>query len=69
MQLVRAGFCNQVDDCTCCAAQFRRRKVGGDSNFLHGIDRRTHADGANESFVVVHAVEQIIIHLVGLAVG
>ena len=52
-----------------CARDFRRVQVGGDIDLLDGIDGGPDDNGSEVPFVVVHAVDHIVVEKVVLPVG
>ena len=69
VESVRAGLRNNIGHASLCAGDFRRVQVGGDVDLLNGIDGGPDDNGAEVPFVVVHAVDHIVIEKVVLPVG
>ena len=55
-ELVRARFCDDVDDAARCASEFRRVGVGRNLILLHGLLRDGQARGVDGVIGKIHAV-------------
>ena len=69
MESVRARLGNHIGHASLCAGDFRRVQVGGDVDFLNGIDGGPDDNGAEVPFVIVHAIDHVVIEKVVLPVG
>ena len=69
MELIRSRLGDQVGDGAAGAAVFGRIVAAHDLDFLQSVERRLDSDGAEALFVIVHAVNHVVVVHGALAVG
>ena len=67
MKLVGARFGGQIDVRSGSGAKLRRRDVGLNLELVDGIDRRLDRVELEEVFIVVHAVQSVVVRVAAIA--
>ena len=61
VEIVASRLRQNVDHTARCAADFGAIKIRQNFKFLNGVNRRPDSNSANESLVVVHAIDQVVV--------
>ena len=68
VESICTGLRDQVDHAARGAADFSGVQVGNDANLRDGLDGRTDTDRALQPLVIVHPVDRLIVHEIGLTI-